>query len=298
VSSTTAISEERAVVRARAFVRAAGVDAVPVSIEKYLAQVSAEVRTSGNLARGEAGNTMFVRGRHLITVNSNDRPERQRFTILHEVAHIALNLPSNHGNTVTDESLYSYVRRPIEEVICDAFAAECLLPHEILRRDLVGEAPTFDLVESIARRYQASLTCTASRVATNSPEPCAYVLSESGFIRFVAYSQSMRELGFWVTPRIAIPAQSVTGRCWAANIRRDSDSVPAYVWSARDQVVNMDLFEDAFLAPEWNQALTLLLMDDAQGIDQGSNRTATRDEDVLLEELDGQLPWPSGKKRR
>lgn len=95
---------------------------------RYLVAANAEMRESARLGPKEAGNTMYVQGRRLITVNANDRAERRRFTVLHEIAHIVLDLPSKHSEGITDDTLYSYVRRPPEEVICDTFAAECLLP--------------------------------------------------------------------------------------------------------------------------------------------------------------------------
>lgn len=123
--------------------RKCGITAVPVDLAKYLTAANAELRVSKRLGHGEAGHTMFVHGRHIITVNGNDTPERQRFTVLHEIAHIVLEMPSVHGDEVSADALLSYARRPPEEVVCDTFAAECLLPHELLREDLRDASATF-----------------------------------------------------------------------------------------------------------------------------------------------------------
>jgi hypothetical protein len=299
MSSEIEISEPAAIVRARAFVRKAGIDAIPVDIFKYAQAANAELRTSMKLQGGQAGNTMFVQGRHLITINGSDRPERQRFTALHEIAHITLELPSRHGDLLEADTLFCYAKRPPEEIICDVFAAECLLPHEFLIRDLKNAEPGFDFVERIAEQYEASLSCTVSRVVVNSPIPCASVLSQAGHVRFVAYSGPMREMRFWITPRIAIPAGSITvqsvsmGKCVSEGV------VPAYVWTSQDSLSDLELREEARLLSTWDQALTLLWFEDAESPrNRREGRVGEPDEDVLLEELDGTLKWPGKTKRR
>lgn len=89
---------------------------------------------------------MQVGGRNLLFVSSSDSPERQRFTVLHELAHIVLDLPSNQCATDVDFGMFSYAARPPEEVVCDTSAAERPLPHEFLRADLKDTIIGFDLV--------------------------------------------------------------------------------------------------------------------------------------------------------
>jgi hypothetical protein len=281
-------------------VRACGIEAVPVDLTKYLARANAEMRVGMRLAPGEAGNTMLVAGRHLITVNGNDSPERQRFTAIHEVAHIVLELPSRHADAIPSQVLYSYVRRPPEEVICDTFAAECLLPHEFIRKDLINATADFGFVEQMAAKYQASLTCTASRVAMNAPFACAYVLSEDGHVRFAAYSTSMRESRFWISLGIAVPIASVTGQCLRANSSNAVGVVPAHLWTSADPFADVDVNEDVRIVRTWNQALTLISLDSGTIVDDRRAKSAFEpdDDEPLLRELDGNLPWPGGKKRK
>lgn len=295
------ITEATAIVRARAFVRTSGIDAVPVDLAKFLAAAKAELRVSNRLGSGEAGNTMFVRDRHVITVNGSDTPERRRFTALHEIAHIVLELPSVHGgDTLSSDTLLSYSRRPPEEVICDTFAAECLLPHEFLRADVKDASASFSFVQAIAGKYEASLPCTASRIAANAPFACAYVLSQDGYVRFTAYSVSMRGSRFWISPGIAVPATSITGQCLKSAAASQAGIVPAYLWTSRDEFADVDINEEACVLRPWNQALTLISIEDGDAPDdRRPDRAFERDEDEpLLRELDGVLPWPGGKKRR
>jgi Zn-dependent peptidase ImmA (M78 family) len=298
-SSGTAITEATAIVRARAFVRACGIDAVPVDLNKYLTKANAQLRISTRLAPGEAGNTMFVRDRHLITVNGNDTSERQRFTVLHEIAHIVLELPSNHGTAITADALYSYARRPPEEVICDTFAAECLIPHEFLARDLKDATAEFSFVATLAGRYEASLPCTASRVAVNAPFACAYVLSQDGYIRFATYSTAMRNSRFRIAPGISVPTGSITQQCLKATAQSGSGVIPAYLWTSADDFTDIDLREEVRILRSWKQGLTLISLEAGDTLDDAIPRHPdTEADEPLLRELDGVLPWPSGKKRR
>jgi Zn-dependent peptidase ImmA (M78 family) len=294
--SRIALDEGAVVVRARALVRDAGIDAVPVDLSKYLARAGADLRSSSALAANEAGNTMFVKGRHVITVNANDSPERRRFTALHEIGHIVLDLPSEHGPSLSTEGLYRYARRPKEEALCDAFAAECLLPHGFLRRDLDGFEPGFDFVHSISERYSASLTSASSRIAANCPGAVASILSQDGYVRAITLSASMRTLGLFVPLGIAVPKGSVTReRLERGHAAASAGAVEANVWTSSDAAQDVELQEVVLVLPAWGQALTQLWCH------EDSNEIPSRQgevDDALLKELDGNLPWPSGKKRR
>lgn len=294
------ITEAAAIVRARAFIRRSGIDTVPVDLQKYLATAGAELRFSENLAPTEAGNTMFVRGRHFITVNAHDSPERQRFTVLHEIAHIELGVASKHGDHLTADSLYSYTRRPPEEVICDTFAAECLLPHDILKRDMQGAVAGFAFVEEVAAKYGASLSCASSRVTVNAPFACAYALAQDGHVRFATYSPVLRQQGFWIPPGIAIPKQSITDQCLKAGTGRASGTIPAYRWASHDDFIDVDLTEEVRTLSTFNQSLTLLWLEAGDVPDHAPRRSQREDpdEECLLKELDGQLPWPGRNKRK
>jgi Zn-dependent peptidase ImmA (M78 family) len=294
------ISEATAVVRARAFIKRCEITSIPVDVQKCASVANAEIRFSQNLQPGEAGNTVFFKGRHLITVNAQERPERIRFTIFHEIAHIELGLPSLHGDGPANSGLFSYSKRPREEILCDIFAAECLVPWSFLAGDLKSAVPGLDFLSTIATKYEASLSCAASRVTEGAPFAACYVLSQDRFIKFVAYSAAMRSLGFWVSTRVAVPAASVSSACLKSNEDRMSGIVPGYVWTAKDGFSDIDLNEEAYAMRPWNQCITLIWMDDIDRVDL-SEFAPTRPEydgPPLLKELDGQLPWPGNRKRR
>ncbi|MCU7936846.1 MAG: ImmA/IrrE family metallo-endopeptidase [Candidatus Thiodiazotropha sp. (ex Dulcina madagascariensis)] len=294
------MDEFSVILKARQFIRDAGISSIPVDIEKYATAAKAKIKVSFDLDEQESGQTFPLAGKHIITTNGNHREERQRFTVLHEIAHIVLELPSqHHGTNITTSDLVSYRRRPKEEILCDVFAAECLLPYDQFRRDVENVDVSLDEVKELANRYKASVTSTGSRFAVNCNAPCAFVLMEHGKIRYVSMSKFLRELNGWIDFGIPIPKGSVVDRISkSASAIQDYDEIPVDVWFTNG-VKGYDLLtEEAMTLREWEQCLSLIWFDDDLSPTEQS-RNQYQDVDApLLEELDGVLPWPSKSRRK
>jgi Zn-dependent peptidase ImmA (M78 family) len=156
------MSELPTVLKAREFVKKAGIKQIPADIQQYLNVANAELSVKFDLKDSEAGRTIPLSDRYIIEVNGRHTPERQRFTVLHEIGHIILELPSSHSDEVSIESLHRYKSRPTEEIWCDVFAAECLLPYHFFREDVGKTDPGMDAIRGLAAKYEASLISTAS----------------------------------------------------------------------------------------------------------------------------------------
>ena len=72
------------VLQARKFVEEAGIDSIPVDLDRYLSMdgVNAKCKVDNGLADDEAGQTAVISGRHCIFVNGRHSRERQRFYYL------------------------------------------------------------------------------------------------------------------------------------------------------------------------------------------------------------------------
>ena len=252
------MDEFRTVLKAREFLRKAGIESVPVDIGRLAAAANATVKVAHDLADDESGQTTSYQGRHFIIVNGNHGEERQRFTVLHEIGHIVLELPSNHhGATVKTGALLRYARRPEEEMLCDVFAAECLLPHVPFAERVVATDISLDAVKSLAREFGASLTTTGSRFAFHANAPCAFVLSEEGRTRYVSRSKYLRELKGWIGFRVPVPRGSVAHRLIeGGSSTEEYDEVPADVWFNGGIKSCPMVAEESILLPEWNQCLS------------------------------------------
>ena len=293
------MNEFPTILRARQFLRDAGNDSVPVDIERLAAAAKAKIKVAYDLADDESGQSTRFKGKHVIIVNGNHSEERQRFTVLHEIAHIVLGLPSqHHGATLKTDVLLRYGRRPEEEVLCDVFAAECLLPYDLFARQVVDRNISLDTVKSLAEEYKASLTATGSRFALNANEPCAFVLSEDGRTRYVSRSKYLSELKGWINFNVPVPQGSVAHRLIQGDSKtEDYDELPTDVWFDGGIRNRLLVEEEAILLREWNQCLSLIWFDESL---KPVRERWDEDEDnePLLKELDGTLPWPSKSRRR
>ena len=129
-------------------------------------------------------------------------------------------------------------------------------------------------------------------------EPCAFVLSEDGHIRYVSRSKFLNELKGWIDFNIPLPKGSVAHRLTQnATPTEDYEELASDVWFNGGIRNRPTLAEEAILIPEWNQCLSLIWFDEsAKPVHQ--RREENEDDEPLLKELDGTLPWPSRSRRR
>jgi Zn-dependent peptidase ImmA (M78 family) len=287
------------IMKARQFVRNAGITSSPVNIGRLATAANAIVKVVADLNDDESGHTFPLNGKHIITVNGNHREERQRFTVLHEIAHIVLELPSqHHGPKLTTGDLMRYGRRPPEEILCDVFAAECLLPYDLFSKDAGDVDISMEGVRKLAQQYKASITSTGSRFAINANEPCAFVLSETGKVRYVSRSKFLREMNAWIEFNIPVPKGSVAQRLFqGASKTEDYDEIATDTWFNNGVKNYPVLAEEAVLLREWDQCLSLIWFDESVRPATGQQDSGDEDE-PLLPELDGILPWPSKGRRK
>ena len=283
--------------KAREFMRGLDLSRIRDDLSVYVDKVKARVRTE-ELDEGESGYTLTKRdGSSTITVNERERIERRRFSICHEIGHLVLGLSSNHEEIPP----WSYAKRHENEVWCDMFAAELLMPYHAFKATVDGEEPSFELVERLRDQYRTSFPATASRVAALSDYPCAFVTMDAKIIRYAARSTALKKLNAWVAPRTPIPPGSVAHGL-VANGERASESheVEQDVWFV-DWPKGYDLREIARHYPEFDQTFSLLWFEEDDGPSEPVKtftKTTPPHDDELLRELDGVLPWPGKSKRR
>jgi len=123
--------------------------------------------------KGRSGNPVVV-------VNKEHILERQRFTIAHEIGHFLL-----HGSDINEMHIDAaspvYFRdgnavsstTDIKEMQANQFAAELLMPREMLAKDLLGEYKMrndddYDMltIEKLAKNYKVSKPAMIKRVGS------------------------------------------------------------------------------------------------------------------------------------
>ena len=301
-----ALDEFTVVMRARRFVTRARPTTIPVPMQLYLAAAGATLRVDEDLGTNEPGWSLkSPSGRHYICVNATDREERQRFTICHEIAHIVLGLPSDHATQPWSS------RRPLQERLCDAFAAELLMPERLFRPIAEDSSVSLGSVDELAGRFLASTVATGSRFAAVLSTPCAFVFSENGKVRYTSRSKALVEVNAWIPPNGDLPRGTVSHRVRAgdAEHRRQID---AATWFSNWERGGT-LLEEARHLAKWDQTLSLLWFEGGSvptSRDRkcarrwhlegpGSDDSRAEDEDECeLKELDGDLRWPSRRRHR
>jgi Zn-dependent peptidase ImmA (M78 family) len=286
------MDEFTAVLKAREFVKKANPTTTRVPMEAYLDLVGAKLKLDRTMAADEAGCSFELNGRRFIGVNANDRHKRQRFSICHEVAHIILELASEHGAS----PWWSYAKRSPNEILCDVFAAELLLPYTLFRPFVEKAEIGFAAVAELAKKFEASLTATGSRFATLCRAPCAFVLSEQGKVRYSARSAALRDAKAWISPGSLLPDESSAARLRAGIDCDGPEEIAADLWF-NDWERGGVLLEEARYFNPWDQTLSLIWFEDEE-VPSPPRTVKEEEEEVGLRELDGTLPWPGKKRRR
>ncbi len=289
------MTEFEAEQKARRFVQDAGITAVPVDLGLYVAKVDGKVSLD-MLDPGEAGYTMVTGAGPLITINEMDRATRRRFTVCHEIGHLVLALPSEHGR----DPDWSHARRSPNEVCCDVFAAELLLPVVFFAPLARGLAPDFDAVDDLRVKFFASREATASRLAATSRLACGYVLSEGGKVRHIVRSPALRDAQGWVPRGTPLPAGSAAAALRGGTGRSGSATYSGDVWFEGWQ--DVELSESSVFNPEYDQTLTLLHCTDQDELDAlprpgAPQREGNDEDDALLKALDGYPGWLGSGRR-
>jgi Zn-dependent peptidase ImmA (M78 family) len=293
------MDEFQAVLKARQLVRKVNPTSIPVSVELYAQEVGAIIRAETDLGPDEAGYCFESKGKCYICTNANDSPERQRFSVCHEVAHLRLGLSSQHQSL----PWWSYSKRPLAEILCDVFAAELLLPYDFFYPEAERASIGLSSIDELAGQFLASITSTGSRYAAMVSAPVAFVLSEQGKVQYASRSKPLHEAHAWIPPRLDLPEGSLSKKVREGTSTENHDAVDADIWF-NEWERGGTLMEEVRHLVQWDQTLTLLWFKDGEvpgrkiRDERGHIYEAEENEnDSLLKELDGQLRWPTKRRR-
>jgi hypothetical protein len=113
--------------------------------------------------------------RAIITVAAGSIPQRQRFSVAHELGHWKYH--RGRSFVCRSDDIGNQVRGPTDpERVADAYAADLLLPaflFEPMARK--GRRATFEAIDDIRGEFQMSRTATALRMIDLGPEPAMLV---------------------------------------------------------------------------------------------------------------------------
>ena len=150
----------------------------PVPLRRIAASLGLAIEQTPGNAENLSGFLVRDARAHtaIIGVNSSHPKNRQRFTIAHEIAHFLLHegepvyVDGRETFRVDRRSFQSSKGDHPDEIEANAFAAELLMPADLLRNDLddVGEHVDLadeDALKSLAKKYEVSVAAMSFRLA-------------------------------------------------------------------------------------------------------------------------------------
>ncbi len=123
-------------------------------------------------------------GKHAtIRVAPGDTPERKRFSIAHELGHLAMNHIKSIQKICSESDMMSWYQIN-QETQANFFASELILPTKLVKKRCdIGDI-NFGPIKQVASDFRASLTATAIKFVRLCPEKCAVVYSAEGKIKW------------------------------------------------------------------------------------------------------------------
>jgi Zn-dependent peptidase ImmA (M78 family) len=154
---------------------------IPVPVERIPKLLGAQLRFSP-LDEELDGMAFIKDGIPIIGVNALHHPNRQRFTIAHEIGHLVLHRDHITNTVHVDKGFLAPVLKRDAtsaagterlEIEANAFAAALLIPRKFLERllaekkiDIEGEAA----LEALAKKFKVSRAMLQWRIRNLSPE--------------------------------------------------------------------------------------------------------------------------------
>lgn len=131
-------------------------ESIPVKLSSLAKELGLKVVAS-TLPPGISGEIRPSPSGYTISVNRHDSPQRQRFTVAHEIAHYLLHR-EQIGNGISDDVLYRSSLSDWREAEANRLAAEILLPREKIdqRMEAFHNANEEVVVNSLATDFGVS----------------------------------------------------------------------------------------------------------------------------------------------
>jgi Zn-dependent peptidase ImmA (M78 family) len=159
--------------RAQELLASLDIKSAPIPVEKIAKALAVQVRFSP--FDDELSGMIYVKdGVPIIGVNSLHHPNRQRFTIAHELGHLELHRQMITSNVHVDKNFPALMRDPRSatgteqvEIEANQFAAALLMPDGLIEQALAGKQ--FDIdddgpMEEIAKKFRVSKQALEYRI--------------------------------------------------------------------------------------------------------------------------------------
>jgi hypothetical protein len=201
-----------------------------------------------------------------IAYNGTVSPERQRFTIAHELGHFVLHRHRQQDFHCDKESVYSgheTLRRIEREA--DDFAGNLLMPGDWLRAWTSNRRIDLHLLSTIARRFQVSFEALCIRFIKYTSQRAILVYWDNGYVKYEWRSRNAAKTRARIR-RTADPQEPLPGTLAAdASVAQEWNGIEmsAAIWCP-EEAPHMKLREFKHSYGAKDRVLTLLLLESAE----------------------------------
>ena len=217
-----------------------------------------------------------------IFYNAKARPERQRFTLAHDLGHFVLHRDSHASFNCDKESIYTGADTlKLIEREADEFASNLLMPGDLLRQRITGKRIDFHLLGELAKEFGVSLEAMCIRLIKFTEQRAVLVYWDYGYLKYQWRSQPA------IQTRVRLRSTDDPQEPLPDTLAADEDIVqewdgiqmPAENWCSSEPP-GITLREMKHSFPSGNRVLSLLVLESAApGSFAGSGWEDERDED-------------------
>lgn len=264
---------------AEKLVRELGLSTLPIDPFAIAKRHDIEVRPKPSSSPGISGFLMKVDDSFGIMYATHIKNEGFiRFTIAHELGHYFLPghpeklFPGGRGS---HESRSGFVSRDRTEEEADHFAAALLMPTGLFKNALEEAGEGFAAIDRLAKLCKTSITATAIRFATQSPDPVAVIVSTGRTIDYCFLSDALSEIRAmdWIRKGELVPTKSET-HSFNTDRARVTSGAKTQAWTSLDLwfdgAPELEMKEDVVGLGTYEKTLTVLFTDEAIADDEES----------------------------
>lgn len=181
---------------------------------------------------------------------------RKRYAVAHELGHFELHATLSQIAACTSRDMRADYKGSVPEVEANWFAAELLMPSRLFASELGDAVPEFAAVRRLAAYFGTTLTAAAVRLVELSDEECAFVVSESGRVRWWRGSDRFLDR-HWIECGRVLPVETAAGAAFAGeSAPTEPVRVDGAAWTGRAE--DGDWWEDLVPSNRYGQILSLL----------------------------------------
>lgn len=185
---------------------------------------------------------------------------RRNFTIAHEIGHFVLPDHDQACVACTPAEVGNWTGAATERNLereANEFAAELLMPGDLMDALIRGMTPSLNLIQRIASEFGASLSAAAWRYCDVAPDMCAIVWSTDQIIQWVKRSPSFP---FFLPRGKPLEEGTFAAACFAGEkVPRRPRAVPVHLWAnSKDIDSTISMQEESKALPAYRSVISLL----------------------------------------